>query len=42
MSPNEEFQEERHKAILEMGKDKEFRKKSLDWILKSNEHKYNV
>ncbi len=40
MSPNEEFQEERHKAILEMGKDKEFRKMSLDWILKSNEHKY--
>lgn len=40
MNPNEEFQEERRKAILEMGKDKEFRKMSLDWILKSNEHKY--
>lgn len=40
MNPNKEFQEERHKAILEMGKDKEFRKMSLDWILKSNEHKY--
>ncbi len=40
MNPNEEFQDERHKAILKMGKDKEFRKKSLDWILKSNEHKY--
>ncbi len=37
---NKEFQEERRKAILKMGKDKEFRKMSLDWILKSNEHKY--
>jgi len=40
MNPNEEFQEERRKAILDMGKDKEFRKMSLDWILKSNVHKY--
>ena len=40
MDPNEEFQEERRKAILDMGKDKEFRRMSLDWILKSNEHKY--
>ena len=40
MNPNEAFQEERRKAILDMGKDKEFRKMSLEWILKSNEYKY--
>jgi cephalosporin hydroxylase len=40
MNPNEEFQEERRKAVLDMGKDKKFREMSLDWILKSNEHKY--
>ncbi len=40
MDPNKAFQEERSKAILDMGKDKEFRKMSLEWILKSNEYKY--
>ncbi|MBF0232707.1 MAG: cephalosporin hydroxylase family protein [Desulfamplus sp.] len=40
MGPNTEFLEERRKSILNMGKDKEFRDMSLDWILKSNEHKY--
>lgn len=40
MNPIEEFKEERRKAIINMGKDKEFREISLDWILKSNEHKY--
>jgi len=40
MDQNKAFQEERRKATLDMGKDKEFRKMSLDWILKSNVHKY--
>ncbi len=40
MNPNNEFIEERRKAILDMGKDMDFRKMSLDWILKSNEYKY--
>lgn len=40
MNPNEEFQEERRKAIMDMGNDMDFRKMSLDWILKSNEYKY--
>ena len=40
MDPIEEFREERRKAILDMGRDKVFRKMSLDWILKSNEYKY--
>ncbi|MCP4160225.1 MAG: cephalosporin hydroxylase [Deltaproteobacteria bacterium] len=40
MNPIEEFKQERRKAILDMGKDKKFRDMSLDWILKSNEHKY--
>ncbi len=40
MNPVEEFQQERRGAILRMGKDKEFRQMSLDWQLKSNEHKY--
>ncbi len=40
MDPNKEFLEERHQAILKMGKDEEFNKLSLKWILNSNEHKY--
>lgn len=40
MNPNKEFQEERRNAIIAMGKDKELRDLSLEWILKSNEHKY--
>ena len=40
MNPNDEFLEERKKAILKMGKDKEFQDISLNWILKSNEYKY--
>lgn len=40
MNPNNEFHEKRCKAVIDMGKDKEFRALSLEWILKSNEHKY--
>lgn len=40
MNLNEEFKTERRKMITEMGKDKDFRKMSLEWILKSNEYKY--
>lgn len=40
MNQIEEFKEERRQDILKMGKDEEFKKLSLDWILKSNEYKY--
>lgn len=40
MNPIDDFFAERRKAILNMGKDEEFKEMSLNWILKSNEHKY--
>ena len=40
MDPIRAFRKERDEAILEMGRDGAFRDLSLQWILKSNEHKY--
>ena len=40
MDPIKQFELERAEAIKEMGKDKELRQKSLDWMLHADKYKY--